>query len=217
MKRTISKTINLLIGIIVLWTWLSVTFRLGRLGAQSEGGLGNLRYFTVLSNLLQCGVSLAYCCGRKVSRWKYASTTAIAFTFFVVLFFLGPARGYDAVYTGANFWSHLVVPLLAMVDFLCFDREGTFTLRDSVYAMLPVLYREPAPQRCGGERLVRVCQGRSAGRGRRPSCTAGCELDPRPVAPSSPEEIGHAAFQGVIAWRCLKTANKVIRCNASFV
>ena len=60
MKRTISKTINLLIGIIVLWTWLSVTFRLGRLGAQSEGGLGNLRYFTVLSNLLQCGVSLAY-------------------------------------------------------------------------------------------------------------------------------------------------------------
>ena len=130
MKRTISKTINLLIGIIVLWTWLSVTFRLGRLGAQSEGGLGNLRYFTVLSNLLQCGVSLAYCCGRKVSRWKYASTTAIAFTFFVVLFFLGPARGYDAVYTGANFWSHLVVPLLAMVDFLCFDREGTFTLRD---------------------------------------------------------------------------------------
>lgn len=139
MKRTISKTINLLIGIIVLWTWLSVTFRLGRLGAQSEGGLGNLRYFTVLSNLLQCGVSLAYCCGRKVSRWKYASTTAIAFTFFVVLFFLGPARGYDAVYTGANFWSHLVVPLLAMMDFLCFDREGTFTLRDSVYAMLPML------------------------------------------------------------------------------
>jgi hypothetical protein len=116
-----------------------MTFRLGRLGAQSPGGFGNLRYFTVLSNLFQGIVSLIYFCGRKISRWKYASTTAIAFTFFIALLFLAPVRGLHSVYSGANFFSHLVVPVLAIVDFLIFDREGTFTLRDSLIAVIPML------------------------------------------------------------------------------
>ena len=82
MRRLLSRIINLLIAVIVLWVWLSMTFRLGRLGSQSEGGFGNLRYFTVLSNLLQGGVSLAYACGIRTGRFKFASTTAITFTFF---------------------------------------------------------------------------------------------------------------------------------------
>ena len=138
-RKTVSKIINLFIGVIVIWTWLSMTFRLGRLGAQSPGGFGNLRYFTVLSNLFQGIVSLIYFCGRKISRWKYASTTAIAFTFFIALLFLAPVRGLHSVYSGANFFSHLVVPVLAIVDFLIFDREGTFTLRDSLIAVIPML------------------------------------------------------------------------------
>lgn len=138
-RQTVSKIINLFIGVIVIWTWLSMTFRLGRLGAESPGGFGNLRYFTVLSNLFQGIVSLIYFCGRKISRWKYASTTAIAFTFFIALLFLAPVRGLHSVYSGANFFSHLVVPVLAIVDFLIFDREGTFTLRDSLIAVIPML------------------------------------------------------------------------------
>ena len=134
-----------------------MTFRLGRLGSQSEGGFGNLRYFTVLSNLLQGGVSLAYACGIRTGRFKFASTTAITFTFFIVLLFkfasttaitftffivllfLGPKRGYDVVYAGANFWSHLIVPVLAMADFLVLDRECTFTMRDTFIAVIPTL------------------------------------------------------------------------------
>ena len=116
-----------------------MTFRLGRLGSQSEGGFGNLRYFTVLSNLLQGGVSLAYACGIRTGRFKFASTTAITFTFFIVHLFLGPKRGYDVVYAGANFWSHLIVPVLAMADFLVLDRECTFTMRDTFIAVIPTL------------------------------------------------------------------------------
>ena len=139
MRRLLSRIINLLIAVIVLWVWLSMTFRLGRLGSQSEGGFGNLRYFTVLSNLLQGGVSLAYACGIRTGRFKFASTTAITFTFFIVLLFLGPKRGYDVVYAGANFWSHLIVPVLAMADFLVLDRECTFTMRDTFVAVIPTL------------------------------------------------------------------------------
>ena len=53
MRMKISRIINLCIGIIVLWVWLSMTFRLGPLGAQSEGGFKNLRYFTVLDEMTE--------------------------------------------------------------------------------------------------------------------------------------------------------------------
>lgn len=138
MRMIISKIVNLCIGVIVLWVWLSMTFRWKPLGAQSEGGFQNLKYFTVLSNLLQGGVSLACFFGVRTGRWKYASTTAMGLTFCVVLFFLGPTRGYDVVYSGANFFSHLVIPLLSIVDFLCFDRSCTYTLRDSLFTLIPL-------------------------------------------------------------------------------
>ena len=138
MRMKVSKIINLCIGVLVLFTWLSMTFRLGPLGEQSEGGFGNLKFFTVLTNLFQGGVSLAYFFGVRVGRWKYASTTAMALTFCVVLLVLGPRRGYDVMYSGANFFSHLVVPVLAMVDFLAFDRTCSFTLRDSFFTMIPL-------------------------------------------------------------------------------
>ena len=111
---------------------------MGPLGAQSEGGFQNLRYFTVLSNLLQGCVSLAYFFGKRVDRWKYASTTAMSLTFCVVIFFLGPTRGYDVMYSGANFFSHLSIPILAIVDFLVFDRSCTYTLGDSLFTMIPL-------------------------------------------------------------------------------
>jgi len=139
MRKVISKVLNLLIAVLSLGAWLSMTFKTGRHGSLSMGGLQNLRYFTVLSNLFQGGVSLVVLWGRKTGRWKYASTVAVALTFFVVLLFLGPAYGYDSMYTGANFWFHLVVPVLAMVDFLIFDREGTFTIRDSLFTVIPML------------------------------------------------------------------------------
>lgn len=139
MRKTVSRILNLIMAVIVLAAWLSMTFRVGKHGSLSAEGLQNLRYFTVLSNLLQGGVSLAYALGRRPRRLKYAATVAVALTFFVVLLLLGPVYGYDSMYVGANFWFHLVVPVLAMVDFLFFDREGRFTLRDSLLTMLPMV------------------------------------------------------------------------------
>ena len=139
MRKVISRILNLVIAVLVLWAWLVMTFKTRRHESLSTGGLQNLRYFTVLSNLFQGSVSLAYFLGKRTGRWKYAATVSVALTFFVVLLFLGPAYGYDAMYTGANYWFHLVVPVLAMVDFLIFDREDTFTIRDSFFTMIPML------------------------------------------------------------------------------
>jgi len=139
MRKTVSNCLNLLIGGLVLWVWLSSVFRPGRHGALSVDGLQSLRYFTVLSNLLEGGVCLACLCGARVRRWKYISAVSVALTFFVVLLLLGPAYGYDSMYVGANFWFHLILPILGMVNFLIVDREGTFSLRDSLLTLIPML------------------------------------------------------------------------------
>ena len=78
MRKNLSKAVNLLIAVLVLWAWVSMAFRLGGHGSLSAGGLQSLRYFTVLSNLLQGGVSLTCALGRRPRRLKYASTTAVA-------------------------------------------------------------------------------------------------------------------------------------------
>lgn len=139
MRKVISKCLSLLIGGLALWVWLSSAIRPGRHGALSVEGLQSLRYFTVLSNLLQGGVCLACLFGAKVGRWKYVSAVSVALTFFVVLLLLGPAYGYDSMYHGANLWFHLILPVLSMVDFLVFDREGAFSLRDSLFTLIPML------------------------------------------------------------------------------
>ena len=139
MRKIISRILNIVIAVLALWAWIAMVFRLGRHGDLSAGGLQTLRYFTVLSNLMQAGVSLAYAFGAKPRRWKYASTVAVALTFTVVLVFLGPLYGYPSMYAGANFIFHLVVPVLAMADFIFLDREGTFRLTDSLLAMIPML------------------------------------------------------------------------------
>ena len=139
MRKAISKCLNLLIGGLVLCVWLSSVFRTGRRGALSVEGLQSLRYFTVLSNLLQGGVSLACLFRAELGRWNYVSALSVALTFIVVLLLLGPAYGYDSMYVGPNLWFHLIVPSLAMVNFLVFDREDTFSLRDSLFTLIPML------------------------------------------------------------------------------
>ena len=46
--------------------------------------------------------------------------------------------GYPGMFRGANFWFHLAVPLAAALDFCLLDREGTFSLRESPLAVLPM-------------------------------------------------------------------------------
>ena len=139
MRKTVSKCLDLFISALALGVWLTSAFGSGRHGALSVEGLQSLRYFTVLSNLLQGGVCFACLCGANVGRWKYVAAVSVALTFFVVLLLLGPAYGYDSMYVGANFWFHLILPILGMVNFLIIDREGTFSLRDSLLTLIPML------------------------------------------------------------------------------
>ncbi len=152
MRRRLSIAANLLAAALALSAWFSMTFSFGPHGALSAPGLGALKYFTVLSNLFQAVTSIAWVVmlvrqsrgripgpSRRLCRLKYAAAVAVGLTFFTVLLFLGPLYGYESMYDHANLWFHLVVPLLAMVDFALLDRAATVPLGDFRFAMLPML------------------------------------------------------------------------------
>ena len=149
--RKISLIVNFLIFILVLAAWLMMTLRVDRHGALSSTGLRSLRYFTVLSNLMAGIASLVYAIGlirllrngtsvsQGVVTLKYAATVSVALTFMTVLCFLGPGYGFDRMYTGANFWMHLVIPVLAVLDLCLLDRDPRLPFGKTLVATAPML------------------------------------------------------------------------------
>ncbi|MBR1457212.1 MAG: hypothetical protein IJ594_08670, partial [Oscillospiraceae bacterium] len=64
---------------------------------------------------------------------------AAGLTFLVIAAFLGPLYGHRHMYSGSNFWYHLVLPLVSMLEFCLLDTRPALTLRDTLWAGLPAL------------------------------------------------------------------------------
>lgn len=144
MKRTLSILLNVLIAVMAPWAWLRMALRASG-GLLSSGGLGSLKYFTVLSNLLAGLASqvflVALALGKRapwISRLKYIAAVSVGLTFVTVMVFLGPLFGYRAMFTGSTFWMHLVLPLAAAADFVFFN-ETPMARRDNLLATVPML------------------------------------------------------------------------------
>ena len=137
--------LNLAVFVMVMAAWLRMMFVFEN-GVLTSRGIASLKYFTVLSNLLEGAVSLALAAallfrrqdGRFFHLLKYMGAVSVGLTFFTVVGFLGPLYGYRAMFRGANLWLHLVVPLLAMAEFM-FLNDVPMTWRDNLLAVLPML------------------------------------------------------------------------------
>lgn len=116
-------------------------------GSLDGFGWSILRFFTVLSNLLQALASavtwalLVFGNGQE-KRWltllDYAAVVSVALTFFTVVVWLGPVYGYPAMFAGANLHFHLTVPVLAMLAW-CLLREGRIRAREIFVGVIPTL------------------------------------------------------------------------------
>ena len=126
----------------MLAAWLMMLF--GGEGTLSSRGLGSLKYFTTLSNLLEGAASVWWLIAalrsgtRLAERLKFVAAAAVMLTFTVVMTFLGPLYGYRYMFGGANLWFHLLVPLMAAAEFILLG-DGTMTRRDDLLAVLPPL------------------------------------------------------------------------------
>lgn len=131
--------------------WVVMVF-FGEAGRLSTLGLANMRYFTVLSNILEgiASLLLAIRLGRirrgraeGIPHWlyllKFLAAVMVAVTFLVVALFFGPWVGYLSLYRGANFWFHLIIPVLAMAEFILLDRFDRVSRRETLLAPLPAL------------------------------------------------------------------------------
>ncbi|SEG00944.1 hypothetical protein SAMN04487934_106102 [Eubacterium ruminantium] len=127
MRRQLSVVLKMLIVIFVIIGTV-IMFR----GAADNTGLAtsgfyNLKYYTVLSNLL-CGivtlVDMLFLVikKRRISvLFRLIAVSAVGVTFAVVAFFLQPMYRDMNMYKGGNLWFHLIIPVTAMIEFIFVD------------------------------------------------------------------------------------------------
>ncbi len=143
-KKKTRRIVNICIAAAAFGSWITMT--LYGQSMLAEPGLSNLRFFTVLSNLLAGTAAVIWLVMsgkggeglKKVETLKYIAAAAVGLTFTVVMIFLGPLYGYPMMLTGANFFFHLLVPLAAVAEII-FLSDAAYTARDNLLAVIPTL------------------------------------------------------------------------------
>ena len=117
-------------------------------------GVTSLIFFTIQSNILVAISSVVMIVyniinlannsndySRFALVFKYVSTIAVMVTFMTVMLFLGPTQGYIKMLKGINLPLHLITPLLAIISFVFFERNGLF-FYETLFALIPVILYE---------------------------------------------------------------------------
>ena len=103
------------------------------------------RYYTTLSNVFagllavpMAASAVRTLTGKKkripkvLSLLRFVSVSALTLTMMTVFCFLGPMFGYAPMFAGANFWFHLIVPVLAVLSFLFMEPGADFPRKNPV-------------------------------------------------------------------------------------
>ena len=150
-KKMISSFIDLLIFIFVagscVMMFTGFSFMKGPDVSLETTGIWFLKYFTVESNIFMGIMALIFFI-RKILKKKitkvlyilrFASTSAVGLTFFVVftyLSFIAP-YGLISLIMNCNLFFHLIVPVLSMITFVLFEKENTIKKKEVVYGVFP--------------------------------------------------------------------------------
>lgn len=146
MRKTLAILIDLFVAIASVSVWLYMVFAISGDGPLTAGGLFSLKFFTTLSNLFNgavCFVAAACLLARpaltpRLTVWKLSSTATVGLTFLTVTFFFGPAFGFATVYWGTNFWFHLLLPVLSVLNFMLLEPGERVPFRKTGWALVPM-------------------------------------------------------------------------------
>ena len=142
----IRTIINIILVIMVLGSWIALF--VSSSGTLMHNGINSLKYFTVLSNLLEGAASAAWLVSSRrngkasshAEQLKYVAAAAVGLTCVVVLTFLGPLYGYPEMFAGPSLYMHLLTPVLAIAEII-FLSDFTYTRKDNRLVMLsPIVY-----------------------------------------------------------------------------
>jgi len=142
--------VNTVTVILFLLAWAETM--LSKRGALIAFGFAYLRYYTVISNALFTLVSLALLIllimmragkitriPRAVLMIKYISASMLSVTFWIVLVMLAPRLGIVFLFSGANFWYHLIIPFISIGEFILLDRFGKISFKETFLTLIPTL------------------------------------------------------------------------------
>ena len=139
--------LNAVIFLITLVIVLFIFFRKEH-NWDLKRGRSALRFFTAQSNVL-CAISALLMCllPQSQAAWllKYVGTAAVTVTMLTVFLFLAPSVGKDWVSVllkKSDLFMHLITPLLALVSFCVFEKNG-MTFGEALLGMLPVVLYGP--------------------------------------------------------------------------
>ena len=138
MKKKARTYLNIFLAAIIIYLWLRMCF--GYSGQSfMRGGFRNLKYFTILSNLLEAIACIVFVL-KGNEKLKYTAAVSVMLTFTVVVVFLGHVYGYKMMFSGPSLWFHGLVPVIAMMEFIICNKTP-MTKRDNLFAVVPlVLY-----------------------------------------------------------------------------
>ena len=130
MIRRLSIVFKILIVIFVIIGTVIMFMGAAYDTGLATSGFYNLKYYTVLSNLI-CGIvtlidllTLVIKKRRISVLFRLIAVSAVGVTFGVVAFFLQPMYREMNMYQGGNLWFHLIIPVTAMIEFICFDEDN---------------------------------------------------------------------------------------------
>ena len=148
----VSFILNIVIFLLVLAGTI-VMMTVGS-GALATNSLSVFKYFTFQSNIYMGIVALIYAyyqflivkkkkekIPHVLAIFNRVGVTAVTLTFLVVIAFLAPGYGYDKMYNNANLFFHLLVPVLAIINFVVFTKNEKCHFAHTLYPIIPcVLY-----------------------------------------------------------------------------
>ena len=141
-------------AVVAICVCIGITMNLTTLYDQNfdHMGLRTFCMFTVNSNIL-CAVGMLMALpytidglrkkNLRMPIWMvdmlFAGVTSVGLTFVVSLCVLAPVKGFVLIFTGSRFFLHGLCPILAVIAFCFLMTSHIITLKESVFALLPVL------------------------------------------------------------------------------
>lgn len=137
MSKKLRDIISIVISVCIFTLVFYSVFETVRFEADNGLEITAFRYFTILSNIL-CAlisiysivISILSLLNKEIKLnkihyvIKLCGTFGVTVTFLTVIFFLGPiVYSYESMLSGVNLHLHLIVPLLAILQFVFCDNR----------------------------------------------------------------------------------------------
>ena len=153
----ISLIFNVIIAVFVLFATIAMYTSLEFMGHTTlltDEGVRTLQFYTVQSNLFMGIMAVVYAVydvlliknrinqiPGVVSLLKLMFTVGVSVTLLTVVFYLTPITGSNAaaLYMNSNLFFHTLVPILAIITFLCFEKTKSIKLRYVSLCLIPTI------------------------------------------------------------------------------